>query len=470
MNYHETVIDDAALVRAACEGDKQAFADIYDRYSNRVYSFARSVMRNSDDASDVLQDTFLLAGARLDQLRDPSKLRPWLFAIARHLATRSLAHTGKNDPLEDLQVIDPAPGPAQVAEQGELSELIATAAQGLGTQERIVLDLHLRQGLEGQELGDAIGVSAGHAYVLLSRMRDQVERSLGALLVARQGRKDCSDLENLLGQWDGRYTALWRKRIARHVDRCDICTGLRKRVVNPISLMAAVPLVPAPAEARELVLEQVRLVSFGKDLESAPADGAPAAEVHSEAWPARYHGFPPPMVTRRRTHWVVAAVVAAALVLGLGALAVDGFPSSGPPADPQLVFNSDPLIKPDSVPLEFPDITATLPIPTPQETLSSEQAPANKPVRPVVTTSLPAANPEPREVTPDPPDTSTSVTRPPTTTTATRTPESTTATRTPGPASSSTSDIRPPSPGRLTGPGNLTTEQSRPRVPEQPAG
>ncbi|CAN5853542.1 hypothetical protein BH23ACT12_BH23ACT12_04350 [soil metagenome] len=330
MDYYDRAMDDAPLVRAACEGDKQAFADIYDRYSDRIYSFLCAVVRNREDAADLLQDTFLAAAARLDQLRDPEKLRPWLYAIARHLAMKSLKRAGRQDPLDDdFELADTSAGPSEVAAQIELAVLLQDAAEGLGVQDRVVLDLHLRQGLEGQELGDALGVTPGHAYVMLSRMRDQVERSLGALLVARQGSKDCRKLEALLKPWDGRFTATWRKRVARHVDNCDICGELRKRVLSPVSMLGAIPLIAAPAYAREAVLEKIQLVGF----ESA------ATPVATERWPARAGGFPPPMVRKRR---LPATAVAAAvillilliLLLAVPTVAVMGRNDEKPVADP----------------------------------------------------------------------------------------------------------------------------------------
>lgn len=48
------------------------------------------MLRDRDEAADVLHDTFLVAGARLHHLRDPAKLRPWLFAIARHETLRRI--------------------------------------------------------------------------------------------------------------------------------------------------------------------------------------------------------------------------------------------------------------------------------------------------------------------------------------------------------------------------------------------
>jgi DNA-directed RNA polymerase specialized sigma24 family protein len=81
-------MDDGALVQRAVAGDREAFAAIYDRYAPRIYDFLRSLLRDPDEAADALQDTFLVAGARLHQLRDPDRLRPWLYAIARHRGLR----------------------------------------------------------------------------------------------------------------------------------------------------------------------------------------------------------------------------------------------------------------------------------------------------------------------------------------------------------------------------------------------
>ena len=306
-------MDDADLVQQAVAGDRQAFAAIYDRYAARVYDFVRALLRDPDEAADVLQDTFLVAGSRLHQLRDPAKLRPWLFAIARHRALRSIEHRSRHRPLDDVDVTasdaDPAEEAADNAAGGDLAGLVAAAAEGLGPRDRVVLELHLRQGLEGQELGDAIGVSASHAYVLVSRLRDQVERSLGALLVARQGRDECAELAAVLQDWDGRFTPVWRKRVARHTDGCEVCSDRRRHLLTPgglLGMAGAAPAFALPPELRDRVLGDLQLCSHA---------GPP--------WPGGRDGFPPPLAgaARRRPGLVVAAL-AALVLIGLGAFGI----------------------------------------------------------------------------------------------------------------------------------------------------
>lgn len=297
-------MDDAELVRAATGGNKDALGSIYQRYAAPLYDFLCAVLRDRDHAADVLQDTFMIAGSRMDQLRDPTKLKPWLYAIARHEALRSLKKHSEQQPWEeDADVVSQEPDPSHAASQAELAELVWAAAAGLNPRDRVVLDLHLRQGLEGQELGDALGVSPGHAYVLLSRLKEQVERSLGALLVTRLGRKDCQQLSSLLVGWDGRFTAQIRKRVVRHVENCSRCSDVRRRAVSPVSLLAAIPPIPLPEQVGTGIMENVGLVSH---------KGRP--------WLAGKGGFPPPLPGERklrRAGWGAAAALSLGALLAL---------------------------------------------------------------------------------------------------------------------------------------------------------
>src|SRR5216683_4508014 len=107
--------------------------------------------------------------------------------------------------------------PTQTTELGtatqraELQELVRAAIDGLNPGERDVIELSLVHELDGDELAGALGVSRNHAHALLSRARSQLERSLGALVVARTGRAACAGLNAMLAGWDGQMTVLMRK-------------------------------------------------------------------------------------------------------------------------------------------------------------------------------------------------------------------------------------------------------------------
>jgi RNA polymerase sigma factor (sigma-70 family) len=251
--------DDQTLVAAARRGDDSAWGVIYDRYADKLHDHCFRILRDRDEAADALHDAFIAASRNLNQLRDPSRLRPWLYSICRHCSLRRLKARDRvelTDAPDDMTANDSDLDRGMAAE--ELGELVWAAAAGLNPRDQALLDLSVRQGLEGQDLADAMGTSLDNSYVMLSRMRDQVERSLGALLIARLGRDDCEELDELLAGWDGKFSPLLRKRVARHVDGCSVCSHKRSTVASPLALLAVVPVAPAPALLKGRVISSVR--------------------------------------------------------------------------------------------------------------------------------------------------------------------------------------------------------------------
>ena len=158
------------------------------------------------------------------------------------------------------------------------------AIGGLNPGDREIIELNLRHELEGADLADALGVPDNQAYALASRARAQLERSLGALLVARTGRRQCAELDQMLSGWDGELTVLLRKRVARHIEDCDICGSRKRRELSPAMLLSILPLAVVPAGLRQQVL---RLVS-----DSGPDAVRYRSHVAARAEPFTDSGFP----------------------------------------------------------------------------------------------------------------------------------------------------------------------------------
>jgi RNA polymerase sigma factor (sigma-70 family) len=78
------------VVAAIVAGDPDGIAEAYDTYAMPLYSYCRSLLREPADAADAVQDTFLIATAKLGGLRKPDKLRSWLYAVARNECYRRL--------------------------------------------------------------------------------------------------------------------------------------------------------------------------------------------------------------------------------------------------------------------------------------------------------------------------------------------------------------------------------------------
>lgn len=352
---------DADLVSGVLAGDRQAFAGVYERYADRLYDFAFSMLRNREEASDCVADSFVVMAEKLAQLRDPGALRPWLYSVVRNECLRTLrarARVAHDD--EWLEAMpDQGHGPEQQVEQDavqeELRELVWAAIAGLNDRDRSLLDLHMRQGLEGADLAAAMDVTTANSYVMLSRARDQVERALGALLIARRGSDECDELGELLKDWDGSFSPLIRKRVARHIDGCETCERRRRLMVSPLALLGGVPAFAAPAALKDRVLDDERLVAFYVDAPVVPAAPVPGGGD----------------AVRRRRGLLVAVAAALLLVIGLGGIA---WLAQG---DDDLVAVDTPTSEDPTTPSEEPSASAptasaTKSAPEPSETVTTE--------------------------------------------------------------------------------------------------
>jgi RNA polymerase sigma factor (sigma-70 family) len=307
-SWHVAGPTDAELACAAAAGDRRAFAQIYDRYADRLHDFCVGMLRDRDGAADCVQDVFCTAATTLSQLREPDKLRPWLYAIARSQALRRIRDRQRERLCDELpEAVSGEPGPDTLAARSELADLIAQAAGGLSDRDRAVLELTYRHGLSGPELAQALGVSQSNANNMVGRVRETIERSLGALLVGRQARTNtagCAELAVILDRWDGQFSVLMRKRIARHIESCPTCDQQRRRLVSPAALLGAAPVfIPAPSWLRQHTLGQIRLTSATTSAAApanaahrpGPGSGPPAASDHPRAgWHGRHSQSPDP--------------------------------------------------------------------------------------------------------------------------------------------------------------------------------
>ncbi len=78
------------MVGAIVEGQWDGLAAAYDRYAPALDAYCRSLLGERAGAGDAVQDTFIIAAAELGGLREPGRLRPWLYAVARNECHRRL--------------------------------------------------------------------------------------------------------------------------------------------------------------------------------------------------------------------------------------------------------------------------------------------------------------------------------------------------------------------------------------------
>jgi RNA polymerase sigma factor (sigma-70 family) len=346
-----TLTADAQLVTAYLSGDRNALASIYDLYAPGLFDTAAAMLSDRHDAADMVQDVFCIAAERLNQLRDPDRLKPWLYAVLRNEVYRRTKKRKRTTPTdfqsetvpEVVAAFDPnAEGAA--ASFDELAELVRSAAAGLDERDRLVLELSVRQGLSGTDLADALGVSPEQSYSLVHRMRDRIEKSLGAFTVAKMGSQDCKELAAIISGWNGEFSVLIRKRVARHIDECAICEKTRSKYA-PLALFGVAPAFLLPIGLREKVLAATQSIPVPTQSANAHANKISRGSQRSKHIKLnRNDGFPLASRTSRHAMAIVASTTAVLLLIaGVVLLQQNDDTGNATSASPIVVDSTQPI-------------------------------------------------------------------------------------------------------------------------------
>ena len=262
---------DEQLVVAAKRGSRDDFAALYDRYVDPIYDYLVRLTRSRELAADIAQDTFIRAMQKIDQLDQPGAFKGWIYRIARSQALNQLEREGRSvamapmdgeteglNPL--LSQIDPdrLTSPAVVAEIEETASLVWEAAEGLDERTYTVLDLTVRRGLDSAEIAEVMGVTAGNAYTMVSRMKDRVEAVIGAYVMAHRPNQACQELAGILAGVElPPMTADLARSVNGHVTGCETCDPHRRKLVAPANVFAAFAAVSSPAGLAEETWEEI---------------------------------------------------------------------------------------------------------------------------------------------------------------------------------------------------------------------
>ncbi len=340
-------MDDVRLVTALGERDARGVGAVYDRYADPLYAYCWMLLQDHDAAADAVHNAFLVAVERCDTLIEGSRLRPWLYALARAecrrrsrrdpaRAPRARQRAGvaesepwgtgagpagwSRPPAGGWNGSGPTSAPGQASSPRRPDDTIdlgadphprvltRQAVDALGQRDREVLELWARHKLDEDELALALGVSARRARVRLARARRRFDRALPAAVFAapQNGSPACAALAELLADDEAASSTLTRRRLAAHLRTCVACASRRGSELSPVVLLRTLPTATAPASLRAGVLADARsplLAPFRADL--VEHDG-----------PYRADGFPRG-ATRRRP--ALAPVTAVLLAFAVGA-------------------------------------------------------------------------------------------------------------------------------------------------------
>ncbi len=158
--------DIAALLEKAGEGDRQAFKEIIILHQQKVFLLAYSILKNREDALDVVQETFMRLYQKLDAYEKGRNFQSWLLQIAKNLSIDYYRkHHSRRRVMETDQRIEDLPLAAadyrSDPESSELSRVLARNLERLGERQRLIFVMKHFNGLEYREIAQVLGISVG---------------------------------------------------------------------------------------------------------------------------------------------------------------------------------------------------------------------------------------------------------------------------------------------------------------------
>ena len=183
---------DAALIRAAQQGDHDAFEQLVGLYDQRVLRLALNLLRSEEDARDAYQEAFLRAYRNLSTFRFECSFHTWLYRIVTnicldHLRKRSVRKEeaavvetpeGPRDLFDTVQDRRAEADPERDLQRRELGHRIEQALARLGPRERLVFELKHYQGLRLRVIGEMLSTSEETAKNCLYRATQKLRAEL----------------------------------------------------------------------------------------------------------------------------------------------------------------------------------------------------------------------------------------------------------------------------------------------------
>ena len=181
---------DEDVIARVMAGEKELYEIIMRRHNQRLYRIARAILREDDEAEDVVQDAYVRAYQHLDQFLGRARFSTWLSKIAVHEALARVQKRGRTQELEAMMgdeketaLTAPTPSPEHQASNTEMGRLLEQAILSLPCHYRAVLMMRDIEEMSTADTAAALELSEDNVKIRLHRARLLLREEL----VARAG-------------------------------------------------------------------------------------------------------------------------------------------------------------------------------------------------------------------------------------------------------------------------------------------
>ena len=173
------------LIKLCKEGNQRAQLEVYNRYYKAMYNTSIRIVKDSFEAEDIMQDSFLVAFTKLNSLKDITIFGSWLKRI---VINNSIYHYKKSDKYDNVpldNVLYKIEDSSNNYESNEVSKLKANEVLDtmklLKDNYRIALNLHLIEGYDYEEISEIMNISYANCRTTISRAKESLRKKIQPL-------------------------------------------------------------------------------------------------------------------------------------------------------------------------------------------------------------------------------------------------------------------------------------------------
>lgn len=196
--------EDRVLIAQAQQGDRAAFRRLVERHQRRAFAIAFGLVRNEQDARELVQDAFLRVFKNLDSFQGGSSFFTWLYRIITNLSIDLIRKPGRRDAElnenrreldesddSDFPLLSKLEGadPADAVRRAEIGARLRLALDALPEYHRTVILLREVDGMSYDEMAEIMQVSKGTIMSRLFHARQKLQRALADCYEEQLGRK-----------------------------------------------------------------------------------------------------------------------------------------------------------------------------------------------------------------------------------------------------------------------------------------
>jgi len=178
---------DIELIREVLQSNNaHAFETLMKRYTSQVYRAAICLMKDEDDAQDIVQQAFIQAYRQLDSWRGEN-FGAWVTIIANHIALRQLEkekqrrfRTGTSQPSgsDEIENLPDIPDEGYDEQKEERLQSLEKAVEELPEQDRQIIKWHYYENVPLQTIAERLGQTENNIKVRLFRIRERLKKKI----------------------------------------------------------------------------------------------------------------------------------------------------------------------------------------------------------------------------------------------------------------------------------------------------